>query len=62
MKHQGFTIHGDPQSGFYWQEGGYFDTLAECHADIEDWNTSLQTDENIYGLPSIAQSIAEDAR
>jgi hypothetical protein len=36
-KFQGFTISQN-EDGFFWQEGGYFDTIEECRADIADWN------------------------
>lgn len=36
-KFQGHTISQN-EDGFFWQEGGYFDTLEECRADIADWN------------------------
>lgn len=58
-KFEGFTI-GREEGGFYWQEGGYFDTIEECQADIADWNRDLRSDENIYGLASVQQSIMED--
>ena len=35
---QGFPIRRNVESGYYWQEGGYYDTLAECRQDIADWN------------------------
>ncbi len=38
--YQGFPIyHRD--SGYYWQEGGYFDTIQECMADIESANQDV---------------------
>jgi hypothetical protein len=36
-KFQGFSIHQN-EDGFYWQKGGYFDTIEECRADIAHWN------------------------
>lgn len=55
---QGFKIEQD-SNGFFWQEGGYFDTLQECHADIAAYNRDLRSDGNVYGLSSVQQSIAE---
>jgi hypothetical protein len=26
------------EPGYYWQEGGYFETIEECQADITRWN------------------------
>jgi hypothetical protein len=58
-KFQGFAI-AETADGFSWQHGGYHDTLADCQAEIVDHNSDLRSDENIYGLASIQQSIQED--
>lgn len=61
FRFQGFTIT-QTEDGFAWQEGGYHDTLADCQAEIAKHNSDLRSDENIYGLASIRQSIMEDRR
>jgi hypothetical protein len=38
----------------------YHDTLADCQAEIADFNSDLRSDENVHGLASIQQSIMED--
>jgi hypothetical protein len=58
-KFQGFKIEQN-ESGYFWQHGGYHDTLADCQAEIANHNSDLRSDENIYGLASIQQSIEED--
>lgn len=35
-RYAGFQVR-QCEDGFYWQEGGYFDTIEECRADIMDW-------------------------
>lgn len=36
-KFEGFSIYSSVD-GFYWQEGGYFETFEECVDDISNWN------------------------
>ena len=55
-KFQGFLIRKD-DVGYYWSHGGYFETLAECKADISAYNVDLRSDENVYGLASVQQSL-----
>ena len=58
-KFQGFYIE-QSEDGFSWAEGGYFETLSECKADIARFNGDLRSDENVYGLASVQQSIEQD--
>ena len=41
MRFEGFTISQN-EDGFFWQEGGYFDTIEECRDDIARWNRTSQ--------------------
>lgn len=60
-KFQGFTITWSVD-GFYWEGGGYHDTIEACQAEIAEHNEDMRSDENIYGLASMQQSIEEDRR
>lgn len=51
-KFQGFEI-GENENGFYWQEGGYFETRQECEADIADWNAGTYRYETPLDTPSL---------
>lgn len=42
---QGFIIRRQEDDGYYWQEGGYFDTIQECREDIADWNSAAIDDD-----------------
>jgi len=61
MLYSGFKIHHG-EDGFSWANGGYFETIEEARASIDDFNADMRSDENIYGLASIQQSIEEDRR
>jgi hypothetical protein len=58
MRFECFTIKQN-EDGFYWQEGGYYDTIEECQEDIADWNRRpwsghehpMQHAHCIYGRP-----------
>lgn len=36
-KFQGFKIYED-DDGYFWDRGGYFETIEECRKDIARWN------------------------
>ena len=60
-RYHGFMIR-DNDEGYFWDEGGYFDTIAECQHNIDAYNADRHSDENVYGLVSVQQSIMEDKR
>ena len=35
VEHKGFRIWKDRHYGYFWQNASYFETLAECEADID---------------------------
>ena len=37
-RHDGYDVFLEPNEGFYWSKGGYFDTIEACKRDIDDWN------------------------
>lgn len=54
-RHEGFDIL-KADDGYYWENGGYHDTIQECRLDIEDWNAGeLQHDPDWppYDTPSL---------
>jgi glutathionylspermidine synthase len=58
FKHAGFDILFEPDDGFYWQEGGYFQTLDECCEDIDDWSECQRLhDMETYGVPEDTPSL-----
>lgn len=58
-KFQGLKIEQD-ETGWFAGDIGYFDTRKELEAEIARFNSDLRSDENIYGLASVQQSIEED--
>lgn len=62
--HQGFPVYFTPpqyegdEPGYSWQEGGYFDTIEECKADIADWNKAeLRSEREEFGYPDDTPSV-----
>lgn len=55
-KFQGVKIEQN-ESDFFADDLGYFDIREELEAEISRANSDLRTDENIYGLASMHQSI-----
>lgn len=57
MTFQGFEIKQD-EDGFYWQNGGYYDTRAECEESIADWNAEeLRRERETFGFPEDTPSL-----
>lgn len=59
VKFQGFKLEQN-ESGWFAGDIGYCDTREELEGLIDDFNSDLRSDENVYGLASIQQSIEED--
>lgn len=60
-KFQGLTLERN-ESGWFAGDIGYCDTREELEGLIADFNSDLCSDENVYGLSSIQQSIEEDRK
>lgn len=57
---QGFPILHEPDEGFYWENGGYCATVAECESEIADWNAEeAARDAELYGPHEDTPSLPE---
>lgn len=55
--HGGFKIERC-EHGYFWQEGGYFDTIEECQEEIDDHNAAEeQRDRETFGVPDDTPSL-----
>lgn len=60
-RYQGWNIEHN-ENGWFSGDLGYFDTREDLEDEIRAYNCCPRSDENIYGLASVQQSIEEDRR
>ena len=52
-KYQGFPIYKH-REGYFWQDGGFYATVQEVKAEIDDFNRGWPYDELPDDTPSLA--------